>query len=86
MSRIGKLPVKFDAGVTITVDDSNVVTVTPSSTYFFLETCTRGFPVSGSSRINPKHWAWITSKDLSQTHVDFHKPMVFYKYYQHSYW
>ena len=27
MSRIGKLPVKIDAGVTITVDDSNVVTV-----------------------------------------------------------
>ena len=27
MSRIGKLPVKIEAGVTITVDDSNVVTV-----------------------------------------------------------
>ena len=27
MSRIGKLPVKIDAGVTITVDDNNVVTV-----------------------------------------------------------
>ena len=27
MSRIGKLPVKIDTGVTITVDDSNVVTV-----------------------------------------------------------
>lgn len=27
MSRIGKLPVHIDAGVTITVDDSNVVTV-----------------------------------------------------------
>lgn len=27
MSRIGKLPVKIDAGVTITVDDSSVVTV-----------------------------------------------------------
>lgn len=27
MSRIGKLPVQIDAGVTITVDDSNVVTV-----------------------------------------------------------
>ncbi len=27
MSRIGKLPVKIEAGVTITVDDNNVVTV-----------------------------------------------------------
>ena len=27
MSRIGKLPVHIDAGVTITVDDNNVVTV-----------------------------------------------------------
>ncbi len=29
MSRIGKLPVKIDAGVTITVDDSNVTADAP---------------------------------------------------------